>query len=77
VSMAQGLEPALALLDSLAATGELDGYHLFHATRADLLRRQGLHNEAAQHYARARELATSAAEQRFLERRLREMTRVR
>ncbi|MGH9625181.1 MAG: RNA polymerase sigma factor, partial [Bryobacteraceae bacterium] len=42
VSMAQGLEPALALLDSLAATGELDGYHLFHATRADLLRRQGL-----------------------------------
>ncbi|MGH9609878.1 MAG: RNA polymerase sigma factor [Bryobacteraceae bacterium] len=77
VSMAQGLEPALALLDSLAATGELDGYHLFHATRADLLRRQGLLNEAAQHYARARELATSAAEQRFLERRLREMTRVR
>ncbi|MGH9639475.1 MAG: RNA polymerase sigma factor [Bryobacteraceae bacterium] len=77
VSMAQGLEPALALLDSLAATGELDSYHLFHATRADLLRRQGLLDEAAQHYARARELATSAAEQRFLERRLREMTRVR
>src|SRR5260221_1592874 len=41
VAMVEGPRPALALIDELAATGELDGYHLLHATRADLLRRLG------------------------------------
>ena len=39
LAMAQGPLPALALIDTLA--GDLDGYHLFHSARADLLRRAG------------------------------------
>lgn len=73
LAMAQGAEPALALIDSLAARGDLETYHLFHATRADMLRRLGLLEEAAQDYARALDLATNASERRFLERRLREI----
>ncbi|MFA9429333.1 RNA polymerase sigma factor [Egicoccus sp. AB-alg2] len=44
----------------------LDGYHLFHATRADLLRRLGRADEAAAAYATAAALTTNAAERRFL-----------
>jgi RNA polymerase sigma-70 factor (ECF subfamily) len=73
VAMAQGAEPALALLDALGETGELNAYHLFYATRADLLRRLGRSGEAAKEYARALDLATNASERRFLERRLREL----
>src|SRR5262249_35065037 len=73
VAMVDGPRPALALIDGLAATGELDGYHLLHAARADLLRRLGSSAEAAKSYARALELATNDSERRFLERRLREV----
>jgi RNA polymerase sigma-70 factor (ECF subfamily) len=73
VAMVNGPQPALALLDALAATGDLDGYHLLHAARADLLRRIGSTQEAARSYARALELAANASERRFLERRLREV----
>src|SRR5260370_32377359 len=41
LALVEGPRPALALIDELAATGELAGYHLLHATRADLLRRCG------------------------------------
>lgn len=75
VAMVHGVEPALALVDALAATGDLDGYHLLHATRADLLRRTGSSQEAAKSYARALELATNESERRFLERRLHEVQR--
>lgn len=75
VAMVHGVEPALALVDALAATGDLDGYHLLHATRADLLRRTGSSREAAKSYARALELATNESERRFLERRLDEVQR--
>ena len=61
------------LIDALAAAGELDRYHLLHATRADLLRRLGSPVEAARSYAQALALVTNAAERRFLERRLREL----
>jgi RNA polymerase sigma-70 factor (ECF subfamily) len=73
VAMADGPQPALALIDQLAATGDLDGYHLLHAARADLLRRMGSSAEAAKSYARALELVTNDSERRFLERRLREV----
>lgn len=73
VAMASGPEPALALIDSLAATGELDDYHLLHAARADLLRRMGAREEAAKSYEQALRLVTNESERRFLERRLREM----
>ncbi|HEY1861061.1 MAG TPA: RNA polymerase sigma factor [Gemmataceae bacterium] len=73
VAMVEGPQPALALLNALAATGDLDGYHLLHAARADLLRRSGSFAEAAKSYARALELVATGSERRFLERRLREL----
>ncbi len=71
VAMVSGPEAGLALMDTLAA--ELDGYHLLHAARADLLRRAGSIVEAAQNYERALALVTNESERRFLERRLREV----
>ena len=73
VAMLDGPEPALELIDALAAGGDLDGYHLLHAARADMLRRIGSSAEAARSYTRALALATNDSERRFLERRLREV----
>jgi RNA polymerase sigma-70 factor (ECF subfamily) len=73
VAMVEGPRPALALIDELGATGELDNYHLLHATRADLLRRLGMSADAAASYERALALVSNKSERRFLERRLREM----
>jgi RNA polymerase sigma-70 factor (ECF subfamily) len=73
VAMVHGPQPALALIDALAAAGDLDDYHLLHAARADLLRRWGSSAAAATSYARALELAGNDSERRFLERRLREV----
>ena len=73
VAMADGPNPALALIDGLIATGDLESYHLLHATRADLLRRLGSREEAAQSYMRALALVTNDSERRFLERRLQEV----
>lgn len=72
VGMAEGPAAGLAQVAELERTGELDGYHLLAATRADLLRRTGRTAEAAEAYARALELVENAAERRFLERRLAE-----
>jgi RNA polymerase sigma-70 factor (ECF subfamily) len=72
VAMADGPARALPLVDALA--GELNGYHLFHSTRADLLRRLGHGEEAAEAYRRALELASNPSERAFLERRLHEVT---
>ncbi len=73
VAMAEGPRVGLALIDALAATSELDNYHLLHAARADLLRRAGLRDEAAKSYELALALVTNDSERRFLERRLREV----
>jgi len=73
VAMVDGPRPGLALIDALAATGELESYHLLHAARADLMRRIGSVEEAAKSYRRALELVTNDSERRFLERRLREV----
>jgi len=73
VAMAEGPRPALALIDALAATNDLDSYHLLHAARADMQRRLGLPGEAAKSYRRALALVTNDSERRFLERRLREV----
>jgi RNA polymerase sigma-70 factor (ECF subfamily) len=72
LAMARGPEVGLERLDALEP--ELEGYHLFHAARADLLRRQGKRSEAAASYRAALALVANVAERRFLERRLREMT---
>jgi RNA polymerase sigma-70 factor (ECF subfamily) len=73
LAMVNGPQAALAIVDSLSAANDLEDYHLLHATRADLLRRMGLSEEAAKSYARALNLATNDSERRFLQRRLREM----
>ncbi len=73
VAMSQGPESALKLIDELAATGELDEYHLLHAARADMLRRLGSNDEAAESYEIALKHVSNESERRFLERRLREV----
>lgn len=77
VAMGEGCERGLALMDELRQSGELDRYHLFHAARADLLRRLKRNAEAADSYRRALELATNEAERNYLGRRLQEVTGLR
>ena len=60
----RGADAGLAALDGLP----LEGYHLFHAVRADLLRRLGRPAEAAAEYEAARALTDNEAERAFLER---------
>jgi RNA polymerase sigma-70 factor (ECF subfamily) len=67
--MAGSPEAALALVDGI---GGLDRYHLYHATRADLLRRLARPTEAEAAYRRALALTTNPAERLYLERRIRE-----
>ena len=63
-----GPKTALAEVDALA--GELDRYHLFHATRAELLRDLGRADDARAADRRALELTDNPAERALLERRL-------
>ena len=67
VAMAWGPDAGLDAVDQLSG---LDAYHLYHSTRADLLRRLERAEEAAVAYRRALELATNPVERRFLEGRL-------
>jgi len=71
VAMADGCDAGLALIDQLEPA--LHGYHLWHAARADLLRRLKRRSEAIISYQRARALAHNASELRFLARRLAEL----
>ncbi|MFZ0804260.1 MAG: RNA polymerase sigma factor [Terriglobales bacterium] len=73
VAMVEGAQTGLALVDAIAASNDLDNYHLLHAVRADLLRRIGSPAEAAKSYERALALVTNDSERRFLKRRLREV----
>jgi RNA polymerase sigma-70 factor (ECF subfamily) len=68
VAMADGPDAGLALMEPLA--DELERYHLFHAARADLLRRSGRSNEAKVAYQRALDLATNPVERNYLLRRV-------
>jgi RNA polymerase sigma-70 factor, ECF subfamily len=70
VAMADGPDAGLALIEPL--TEELDRYHLFHAARADLLRRSGRTSEAKDAYRKALELATNPVERKYLTRRVSE-----
>jgi RNA polymerase sigma-70 factor (ECF subfamily) len=71
VAMARGAGAGLPLVDALA--GELADYHLWHAARADLLRREGRRDDAVAAYRAALDRVGSEPERRFLERRLREL----
>jgi RNA polymerase sigma-70 factor (ECF subfamily) len=66
VAEARGPDEALAMVDRL----DLEGYHYFHAARADLLRRLGRTDEARAAYRRALDLANAEPERRFLEGRI-------
>jgi len=70
VAMAEGPDAGLALIDRLAASKDLENYHLLHAAKADLLRRLGDRAGAGKSYRRALELVTNESERRYLERRL-------
>jgi len=72
VGMARGPEAGLPLVEALEASGQLAGYHLLPATRADFLRRLGRGPEAAAAYAEALELTSTDVERRYLSRRLAE-----
>jgi RNA polymerase sigma-70 factor (ECF subfamily) len=73
VAMSEGPERGLALIDALGASGELDPYHLYHAARADLLRRMKRDKEARESYARALALTANSVECRYLQRRISEL----
>lgn len=70
VAMRDGPEAGLVLVDALLERGELAGYRLAHAARADFCRRLGRRDEARSAYRRALALTRQEPERRFLERRL-------
>jgi RNA polymerase sigma-70 factor (ECF subfamily) len=73
IAMSDGIPAGLALVDELAESGRLDGYHLLPATRADLLRRGGRVVEAKVAYEEALRLAPTEAERRYLTGRIHEL----
>jgi len=73
VAMSEGLEKGLSLIDEAGAHGQLDHYYLFHAARADLLRRLNRLDEARAAYSCALALTTNEVNRRFIQRRLDEM----
>ena len=72
VALSAGLEEGLARIDALGASGELDGYYLFYAARADILRRMNRPLEAREAYGQALALAANRIEQEYLKRRIAE-----
>lgn len=74
VAMLEGPERGLRLIEAAGAGGVLDNYYLFHASRADLLRRLQRFAEAEEAYQRALELTTNSVEQNYIKRRLREIS---
>lgn len=82
IAMSEGLEAGLARVDALGASeladgGKLREYHLYHAARADLLRRLERNSDAAAAYREALRLATNDVERNYLTRRLVEVSSVR
>jgi RNA polymerase sigma-70 factor, ECF subfamily len=75
VAMAEGPANGLALIAALETKGELAGYHLLPAAKADLLRRENRWTEAAEAYRQALALVANDPERRYLARRLEEVER--
>ena len=73
VAMAEGPERGLEIMDGPEVAEALDGYRWLHSARADLLRRLGRADEAAEAYVRALEMSSNASEKAFLLRRLAEV----
>jgi RNA polymerase sigma-70 factor (ECF subfamily) len=70
LAMSQGLEEGLTRIDRLGASGVLTEYRLFHAARADLLRRLGRRPAALDAYGKALELTTNRVEEAYIRRRI-------
>jgi RNA polymerase sigma-70 factor (ECF subfamily) len=70
IGMSEGPARGLARIDELSAGGALDRYHLYHAARAELLRRLGSAAAAADAYRSALALTANGVERAYLERRL-------
>ena len=75
VAMSAGWAAGLALMDEANAGKKLEHYYLYHAARADLLRRLNRLQEATAAYKQALALTTNRVEQQYLKRRLDEVTR--
>ena len=73
VALRDGPAAGLSLVDDILERGDLAGYHLAHAARADLCRRLGRTADAQAAYERALELAQQEPERRFLKKRLAEL----
>jgi RNA polymerase sigma-70 factor, ECF subfamily len=65
----------LALIDELGTVPDLASYYLYHAARADILRRLGRADKALEEYKLALPLTTNVVEQRYLSRRINELTK--
>ena len=76
VAMSEGFERGLALIEAVGADGALQNYYLFHASRADLLRRLHRFEEAITAYAKALSLTTNQVEQNYFRRRIEEIHRL-
>ncbi len=74
VAMSEGFEKGLSLIESAGVGGALENYYLFHASRADLLRRLNRLDEATAAYERALALTTNRVEQNYIRRRLEEIS---
>jgi predicted RNA polymerase sigma factor len=66
VSMAQGPEAALSIVDALRAAPALENYHLLYGVRGDILRKLGRHDEANDEFRKAAGLTRNAREKAFL-----------
>jgi len=75
VAMSEGAEKGLTLIESANVNRKLEHYYLFHAARADLLRRLNRFHEATTAYTRALSLTTNNIEQQYLRKRLTEVTK--
>ena len=71
--MSEGLEKGLEQIHLLGASGDLESHYLYHAARADLLRRLGRKAEALAAYDRALSQTANAVERRYLLRRITEL----
>jgi RNA polymerase sigma-70 factor, ECF subfamily len=75
IAMRDGPEAGLTLIEQILERGDLNEYHLAHSAKADFCRRLGRIEEAKNSYQKALDLTQQEPERRFLERRLREISR--
>ena len=75
VAIAEGFERGLGLIEAADENGALQNYYLFHASRADLLRRLHRYDEATAAYQTALSLTTNRVEQNYIRRRVAEIGR--